>query len=170
MKSNHIIIIILTSLISCTWESDGTQPNGYPFEGGVHNLNVKVFNKNKFGSDWPQSSKAASFIRHNKIRIISRKALCDSITQMDCQSCNCNEVDFDNEMLANKQDAVFHVWECTFDPKVLIDHDSKQLGIHTTRHTKSGSSGRNSYYRDFYYDEWFIIPKIPLGYTLNLDY
>jgi hypothetical protein len=170
MKGNHIIIIILISFISCTWEADGTLPNGYPFEGGVHNLNFKVFDGNKFGSNWPQFSKAANFIRRNKIRIISRKALCDSISQMDCQACNCDEVDFNNEILVNKLDAVYHVYECTFDPKVLIDHDSKQLGIQTTRHVKSGSSELNSYYSDFYYDEWLIIPKPPLGYTLNLDY
>ena len=154
--------IFLLCLMSCTKSYDAINPEGYPFVGEIHQLNLNLFEKNKFGYEYPQSSKALKIIRD--LKIIDNKVQCDSIVKKDCLPCNCDEVNFEMEFIYNVKNSKGNVYGGGFESRVLLNHKNKTLGIENRVTYTTGSSGLNSVYKVIYYDEWLIIPKPPIGY------
>ena len=151
---------MLVFFSSCVRKVDYTYPTGYTFAGDTHELEYKYFKLVSYAAN------SDKYVNSNRINKVERKSLCYSIVQLDCDSCNCNQINFKAEILVNLQPYHGQFYSNRYYPRVLINYKTKYIYI---ENKKKGIIEGYKYYGNSYFEyfNWIVITKPLIRFTLK---
>ncbi len=162
IKISGLSILFPILIVSCCSTIDSRVASGYPFSGNSQELNFTVYR----GSDPKQQNNIPQ--RDFFDRCINDSVTCNQMFR-SFDTGYVSDIDFRSQSLVFAGGYVKQVYEVKFQTRVLIDHHAKTCTLEIRAYTKTCSSGLNSSYVNYLIADFLLIPKVPEGYTFQVN-